>query len=107
MAEAITLNIGNGAVTLAYNEIVYSFTVGNDGANSDETTNYTWSLLLLMNPYCIQSYILPYIAYTFISAGASMYIDLATATGDRRVAYLNYSQHRIRISNNTILMLLN
>lgn len=64
MAEAITLNIGNGAATLAYNEIVYSFTVGSSTADSDETTNYTWSLLLLMNPYCIQSYILPYIAYT-------------------------------------------
>lgn len=107
MAEAITLNIGNGAATLAYNEIVYSFTVGNSTADSDETTNYTWSLLLLMNPYCIQSYILPYIAYTFISADASMYIDLATNTGDRRIAYLNYSQYSIRISNNTILMLLN
>lgn len=80
MAEAITLNIGNGAATLAYNEIVYSY-IG-DG-NTKNCSEYTWQIMLVINPISIgPAFILPYSAWNKIGNGASVRIYYASGNAD-------------------------
>ena len=107
MAEAITLNIGNGAVTLAYNEIVYS--KFNNGPTPD-CNLYTWQIMLVINPMSIgPAFILPYSAWNKIvfSANIQVYYPKEGSNSSQRLFALNSTGYRQFLDENSILMLLN
>ena len=106
MAEAITLNIGNGAATLSYNEIVYSY-IGS-GSTSD-CNGYTWQIMLVINPLSIgPAFILPYSAWNNIRSDASMIVYCSIeGSSNTRLFTLNYGGYQQYLNDNSILMLLN
>lgn len=107
MAEAITLNIGNGAATLAYNEIVYSKF---NNEPTPDCNGYTWQIMLVINPMSIgPAFILPYSAWNNIgsSANITVYYPREGSNVNQRLFLLNYSGYRQYLDDNSILMLLN
>ena len=107
MAEAITLNIGNGAATLAYNEIVYSVI----GSNTTEScSGYTWQIMLVINPMSMGPvFILPYSAWNNIGSGANIavYFYRGTSTTEEMLLRINYAGRQQWVGSDSILMLLN
>ena len=107
MAEAITLNIGNGAATLSYNEIIYS-AIG--GTTTESCREYTWRIMLVINPISIgPAFILPYSAWNKIgsSVNITVYYPREGSDVNQRLFLLNYSGYRQYLDDNSILMLLN
>ena len=107
MAEAITLNIGNGAVTLAYNEIVYS-KIGSGSTSS--CSGYTWQIMLVINPMSIGSaFILPYSAWNIIESGAriNIYYNKGDPNSQGYLFSINYAGRQQSLGDYSILMLLN
>lgn len=104
MADAITLNIGNGAATLAYNEIVYSFT-SNSGA-SNNLKNYTWKLMIIMYSPAFQTYILPYDAWKNHIFDAYVYVSTYDSKEHIAIVY-SYNSGNVYIYDSAVLMLLN
>ena len=107
MAEAITLNIGMGAATLAYNEIIYS--KFNNGPTPD-CNGYTWQIMLVINPMSIgPAFILPYSAWNNIGINATImvYYPREGSNVNQTLFVLNNSGYQQYLYNNSILMLLN
>lgn len=105
MADAIqwSLPLGNGAVNLHYNEVVYSWINGQPNVST-----YDYEIMIILNPQCVSSFIFTRYAYGQYSVSNTA-IDLAKADGTTlHSCTLNWGNNRYStlLYNNAIGFLL-
>ena len=91
MADAIqwSISLGNGAVNLHYNEVVYSWFNGYTFAN-----NYDYEIMLILNPGCITSFVFTREAYDSTPSSNITIYSAVLPEGQNHIATLNYASSR-------------
>ena len=105
MADAIqwSLPLGNGAVNLHYNEVVYSW------FNSYIKVNeYNYEIMLILNPICITSFVFTSTVYNQFSSNDTVIYLINHSNNQYQVATLNWARNRYgtQLVNNSIGFLL-
>ena len=105
MADAIqwSLPLGNGAVNLHYNEVVYSWINGQPNVSI-----YDYEIMIILNPQCVSSFIFTRYAYGQYS---NSNVSINLANGDGTTLYsctLNWGSNRYstQVANGAIGFLL-
>ena len=82
MADAIKfqLNLGNGALNLAYNEVVKNW-YNDNVITATEITPLDWTVLIVYHPQAISSFILFRDAISYISGRTTGIIDSQSPSG--------------------------
>lgn len=98
MADAIqwSIPLGNGAVNLHYNEVVYSWFNGSVFVN-----NYNYEIMLILNPRRITSFIFTREAYdSTLSSNIAIYSAILPNGQEHIVSLNNGNNHYYTYLNN-------
>lgn len=91
MADAIqwSIPLGNGAVNLHYNEVVYSWFNGYIYAN-----NYDYEIMLILNPTCVTSFVFTREAYYSMGNSSIVIYSVTPSGAQTKIGVLNYGTSR-------------